>query len=950
MQQSQQSQQQTHSSQPTYLSVSTQHEHQPSSAGYSVTSTSQHGGNKTIVLAIPAKINFLTDGRASSSSGKQSADSQHGQQLAVLQAPGEQQPRAEYATKQLGELPLRNQTTLLASSLLTGLLSPVPINSQEGLMDHTGALIAREPGAENEQQQYVLVNPASTSGEQSAQLLSPAGQVQQAGQIYPGLYSAVQHQPAMAAIQPFGPYSMKYLPTYQTAAIQNPTIQKIYSPSETPVSAYEPQQGYDQPTMPSGRFGSGCLDTCNSADVRWRKHSVSKYKYCCSRSSQYDATFDQSSGSSEKVAEPASKSQDDAYYSYLYRRSKSRRSRKPQRLSRFRYSQPAPSTMNNNEEESGPNGDNSESGGRTNQPRPYYGQESSRYYRGRASGSTSSSGASPSAPSSGSDASELSGNEPSQQYRTRYPSKERSGRRGRSRDLESQTDSPLASQEQSEEEMGSTGYGAGDYSVDSVGRYAMEPRSPSQDEDDSRLGYDEQSDQEQPNKTGSMAEGQEYPSDGSDGLIEEGEYQPDMSTGSRPAPSIASGKRRKAARGRSKKSGKDNGNKSQGRKSRRVKHTKVQSQDYSTSQTNATDFESTQVSDQHQPDHSSSSPSSGLSLSSSQGQSDDEQQSSHPAKELASSHDNADGAEKEPISIQSKYKSGLNDSAVVSLSRTTMHLKEILSILERKAQLKMNETSSANQATSTPAPPTTTTSIYSSLPLFSSQYSNPSLQSALSSDYLMSDLSLKSPYKFDPSSLASFSSPSLSLPSSFSSLTSDSFSPLSGFGSSQYGLGSTKQLSSGPQRKKRVNKNVRYSNLMLPKTQGLGSASSLLQAANKSPFLGQAYYPSLQYPYWYSRTNSASVTNPYPYKTLSKSPYSTSFGSPLSSKLASSALYGDDYRLSGLSSFDPIATVASSLRPSTTMRFRAKPFVFQPHVGPIYTRHSILTQNPDLKK
>lgn len=138
--------------------------------------------------------------------------------------------------------------------------------------------------------------------------------------------------------------------------------------------------------------------------------------------------------------------------------------------------------------------------------------------------------------------------------------------------------------------------------------------------------------------------------------------------------------------------------------------------------------------------------------------------------------------------------------------------------------------------------------------------------------------------------------------------------------------------------------------MMLPKTQSLSGASSLLSAANKSPFLNPTYYPSLQYPYWYSRANTASATNSYPYKSLSKSPYSTTFGSPLASKLTSGGIYGDDYRLSSLANFDPIATVASSLRPTATMRLRTKPFVFQPHLAPIYTRHSILTQNADLKK
>lgn len=933
---SQQSSGSSQSSGPTYLSVSNPHEHQSAAAGYSVGSASQHGnGNKTIVLAIPAKINFLTDGRASASSSKQSSDSQHSPQLAVIQPSGEQQPRGEY-TKQLGEPSTLAYDDESVSRHDANSVQTVPIGGQEGLMDQTGAIIARDANADSEQQQYVLINSPTSVGEHQTQLVQPAQP------MYSSIYSAIQ--PGLTALQPIGSYAMKYLPTYQTASVQNPTIQKIYAHTE-------PDSAYEQQSSPMGRYGTGCLDTCNSADIRWRKHSVSKYKYCCSRSSQYDATFDQSGG--EKSGELGSSKQlDDAYYSYLYRRSKSRRTRRGQRVNRYRYSAPTPSSYAGDEEGGSQAGESSEAT-RPNSARSYYNQESStgssRYHRSRSHGPGSPMSAPAGLPSSVADQSEAI-HEPSagsqHSPKIRYSPKGSSFRRGRSRDLDSQPESSTGSSEQTEEDgrEGAPGYGHNDFSVDSTGRYAMEPRGPAigaADDEESRANFDDVADLEQQAKSGAMAaENQEYPNEnmGPEGQLEDAEYQP-----TEPRNNAKRRKNQKNSRPRKGSVSKETGSKS-GRKARRSKQTKLQNE-YASSQSNATDFDSTQVSDQHHQDHSLS-----PSLGSSSSQQGDEDQQ-HMGKDSANtSHETSENTDKEPISVQNKYKGNLNDSAVVSLSRTTMHLKEILSILERKAQLKLNETSNGSQTTSTPSP-VTTTNVYSSLPsLFSSQYNSPSLSSALSGDYLMSDLNLKSPYKFDSTSLASFSSPSISLPSSYSSLTSDPYSPLSSFASSQYGLGPTKHLSTTHPRKKRVSKNIRYNSLMLPKTQGLSGASSLLSAANKSPFLNPTYYPSLQYPYWYSRANSASVTNSYPYKSLSKSPYSTTFGSSLSSKLTSGGIYGDDYRLSGLSSFDPIATVASSLRPTASMRLRAKPFVFQPQIAPIYTRHSILTQNPDLKK
>lgn len=95
-------------SQPTYLSMSNQQDSQGSQAQYTLPPP-QSSDNKTIVLAIPAKINFLTDGRASSSQKQQAYQQQQqsnlqAQQVTVIQSQNEQQPRQEYATKQIGKL------------------------------------------------------------------------------------------------------------------------------------------------------------------------------------------------------------------------------------------------------------------------------------------------------------------------------------------------------------------------------------------------------------------------------------------------------------------------------------------------------------------------------------------------------------------------------------------------------------------------------------------------------------------------------------------------------------------------------------------------------------------------------------------------------------------------------------------------------------------------------
>lgn len=96
-------------SQPTYLSVTNQQDQQSSSVnGYSTSSQNhQNNDNKTIVLAIPAKINFLTDGRSSSSKQQQQQQQQNqpqqAQQLTVIQPTSDQQVRNDYSPKQLGK-------------------------------------------------------------------------------------------------------------------------------------------------------------------------------------------------------------------------------------------------------------------------------------------------------------------------------------------------------------------------------------------------------------------------------------------------------------------------------------------------------------------------------------------------------------------------------------------------------------------------------------------------------------------------------------------------------------------------------------------------------------------------------------------------------------------------------------------------------------------------------
>lgn len=95
-------------SQSTYLRVTNQQDQQSSAVnGYTTASQNhQSNDNKTIVLAIPAKINFLTDGRSSSSKQQQQqqqSQQQQPQQLTVIQPTSDQQIRNEYSAKPLGK-------------------------------------------------------------------------------------------------------------------------------------------------------------------------------------------------------------------------------------------------------------------------------------------------------------------------------------------------------------------------------------------------------------------------------------------------------------------------------------------------------------------------------------------------------------------------------------------------------------------------------------------------------------------------------------------------------------------------------------------------------------------------------------------------------------------------------------------------------------------------------
>lgn len=976
-------------SQATYLSVtSAQHEQPSVVSAYSGSHSNQgNNDNKTIVLAIPAKINFLTDaGRSSSPSSSSSSSSSSGGQKQLQHQTGQQQPLtliqqsvggveqqargAEYSTKQLS---LVQEASLVDPSAGN-------VASQQDPQDHQ----------QQQHQQYVIVNqaPSSYGAEPATQYVTAnlgSSVIPQAPSqtiYHPNIYTTIS--------------GLKYIPTYQQqaavplAAVQPAAIQKLYTGGPAAAAAIEQSAQEGAQVLPSSG-GSGaadqmppvryCLDTCNPGDARWRKYSYTRYKACCSRSSQQDPSSQYDFPSVDKVSETSAKFADDAYYNYLYRRSRARRSRRNRNGGRHgtRYgSSPAPApALAAGSEDDAPSGD-SDSGRVSSASRSHaydggsYSSSSSsnKYYRGQRPHSAAA----------------LDGQEELGKYSS-AKAERGSYRRGRARDLDAvepmgagahessgpvDDDQPSVYSEQAGKSA-SGGYGSGEYSVADSGRYQGTggAAGASGEEEDAGRSVGAADELVEPESARGM-EGSDYTAEpAAEGSYDEAD-QPETTTHKY----SSGGRRRKSGtpkviRFRKPWASKEGGK--QKKSHRKNKYQPNKESHSSSQQINGTDYDSAQPGVEHQQQYHQS-----ADHPSNSNDSNDEQ-SSYSLKDSSSSSSSSAGGEqgdsdKETSSYNSKkYKASLNDSTVANLSKTTMHLKEILSILEKKAHLKLNETSIGQQqqqqqqqpATSTPAPTTTTFgSLYPSS-LFGSQYSSP-LQSALSSEYLTSELSMKSPYRLETPSLASSlsSSPSLSLsPSAYSSLSStDHYSPLSSYPGTHYSLSSTKHIplpSNHHPRKRRPSKNVRpYNNFMLPKPYGLGASSAaLLQAAaaaSKSPLsLSSAYYPAFQYnPHWYPRLSSA-VTNPYPYRNMgTKNPYSLLNG-PLSSKLAAAAasgqLYSDDTRLHGLSNYDPIANVASSLRPSTAMRLKSKPFVFQPQVLPIYTRHTILTPS-DVKK
>lgn len=108
MDQSQGQQSSQHASQEpsTYLSMSaSQQDPQVASTGqYTMPPSSQANDNKTIVLAIPAKINFLTEGRSSKQQSyqqQQPSYQQQAQQVTMIQSPSaDQRPDPYAAAKQ----------------------------------------------------------------------------------------------------------------------------------------------------------------------------------------------------------------------------------------------------------------------------------------------------------------------------------------------------------------------------------------------------------------------------------------------------------------------------------------------------------------------------------------------------------------------------------------------------------------------------------------------------------------------------------------------------------------------------------------------------------------------------------------------------------------------------------------------------------------------------------
>lgn len=868
-------------SQPTYLSVS--HQDQQSS-GYGAVQN-QSSDNKTIVLAIPAKINFLTDGRSSSSStSKQQLQpqqlTQQPQQVTVIQT-NDQATRPEYAS---------------SGSVQDGM----------SLEQATGT------GAGSDQQdhhQYVIVNSPHTS---SSSASSPGHPNNEHITHYQNVYQPTVQQ---------APVTVKYIPSYQPVTAVQPKT--IYAPIEHQTNAYSDAQPANDLQM-YGRYS--CLDTCNSGDIRWRKYTVSKYKYCCSRSAQYDPQFE--TPSAEKLGESA-KQADDAYYNYLYRRTRARRSRRPSQRYHTQYPRYNRYASSSTASVSSSDDDTSSNEGRSR----LYESPYMKYYKSRQAQQHES----PETTRDVHDSSVTVAN-------GKYGSKEKSYRRGRARDFDSQEQSQPSYENGDEENsypeqqpsrsVGAS-YGNADYSAD-TGRHSS---SAGVDDDEARSGYpDESPDTE---VSGKGTDGStDYPNDSA---LDHQQNDDGNEQDSVPTYKYSANRRRKTSKSRQRKlkHGKQESKSHQSKKNgRKLKHGK---QDQMSSQINGTDYES----------------SSGNNQSNSEQYRNAESSTNEDEPSTGGESGGEGEGEKDSLSLTNKFKSALNESTVVNLSKTTMHLKEILSMLEKKAHLRLNDTSSNDQSnqqqqsSSTPSPiPMTTTNLYP-YSFLGSQFNSPSLQ-ALSSEYLTSELNLKSPYRFETSPhLAS----SLTLPSTYNAgLGLDAYSTLSNhYGANHFpALATQKQHATygvaghQPQRKRRINKNVRYNNLMVPKVHGLGVQSSLAHypGTNKYPFLNGGYY-STYYPYWYSRNTSPTITNAYPYRN--KNSYSSLLSGPVSSKLAaaaSGALHNEESRVHGSSNFDPISNVASSLRPTSTMRLR-KP-LYQPHLlPPIYTR---LTQPLDSTK
>lgn len=642
----------------------------------------------------------------------------------------------------------------------------------------------------------------------------------------PSTYQAIAQPGAVSS------YGVKYVPITYQAQQQQPQQSPVTQSSVS--GPYEPVPSDQGATT---RYIS-CPDTCNSSDPRWRKYSASRYRACCSRYSQYEPQYDQPSA--VKVGETAQKYSDDAQYQYLYRRSRSRRSRraKANRYNRYQAS--------SGDDESANDSGSPTSGRQTNAGRPYHASYESpymRYYRGR---SQSSSDAGDRPESYSSSASSGYG---------KYPaSKESRGyRRQRGRDQEG-SDS-VSSQEEGAEDDSS--YGSDSSRTAVSGSYP--PASGSEDTDEGRgMSYDDVPDSEVGSKAMSSLDSSDYPSDQSpDSAMTEESGESEVQTANRYTSSGS--RRKKSSKGKSSRKQKDA---KYNKRNRKSKYGKLDQ----SGRLNATDYESTQPGD-HYPGSENG--------SSIQGNEDDQTLNQ---KESSNGDNNNDSIDKESNYYGNKHKGNWNESTVASLSKTTMHLKEILSMLEKKAQLRVNDTSISNMngQTTTTSPPVTTTS-QNPLSSLLDSYGSSSLSSALTSEFLSPDLSLKSPYRLEASSLpASLSSPSLTLPTSYSSYSSDPYGPLGAHFPSKYGLPGSKALpvpNVHHPRKRRPTKNVRYNNLMYPHSHSPLSGSSLLHAA-KHPLLKSSLYSTLQYPYWYTRSASPSVTSFYPYKNVNKTPYS----------------------------------------------------------------------------